>query len=363
MGIFQPLKDLYTKYERWVPIASFILGFCFDMAVLHRVDELAVLIQQAAYIIIAGILITVELQEHLREIHPPKGLGWFWKYREFLLHFMLGTLLNSYTIFYFKSASSFTSLAYILGLVALLIVNEFKRFGNDQSKVHMAFLSLCLVSYLICLVPIILGFMGTLTFVIAVAISVLCLIGYAKMVKPLFTAQPELIHTHVVFPFAAVHVVFVLLYFFHVIPPVPLSISYIGIYHQVEKENGEYKLTYHRSKWRFWEHGDQTYLARPGDTINCFAQIFAPSRFQEQLQVRWLFKDPRQGWLSADAIPIPILGGREEGYRVHTKKANYQPGDWRVQIETRENHEIGRINFTVEADPSSEPREEKFDLR
>ena len=49
---------------------------------------------------------------------------------------------------------------------------------------------------------------------------------------------------------------------------------------------------------------------------------------------------------------MTIVGGREEGFRGVTKKSNYQPGRWRVQIETSEGHEIGWIGFTVEKDES-----------
>ena len=126
-------KGLYQKYERWVPIGSFLLGFIFDSIVLHRIDEPSVIIQQALYIVISSILIAVELVESIREVHPPVILRKVWKYREFLLHFLLGTLLNSYTIFYFKSASGLTSLLFIGILISLLIFNEFVRFGKSQT--------------------------------------------------------------------------------------------------------------------------------------------------------------------------------------------------------------------------------------
>jgi hypothetical protein len=51
-----------------------------------------------------------------------------------------------------------------------------------------------------------------------------------------------------------------------------------------------------------------------------------------------------------------VEGGREEGYRGFTKKTNFQPGHWRVQIETLEDREVGRISFEVVADDSTEER-------
>src|SRR5689334_10234292 len=139
---------LYTRYERWVPIAFFIMGFLFDMSVLHRIDELKVILQQAIYLVVSAVLIGVELQAQVREVAPPRVLVKVWRYREAFLHFLLGTLLNSYTIFYFKSASGLSSFIFIALLISLLILNEFMHFGKAQAKVHVAFWSLCLVSYL-----------------------------------------------------------------------------------------------------------------------------------------------------------------------------------------------------------------------
>jgi hypothetical protein len=42
------------------------------------------------------------------------------------------------------------------------------------------------------------------------------------------------------------------------------------------------------------------------------------------------------------------VGGREEGFRGYGVKTNYQPGDWKVQVETADGREIGRIYFDVE---------------
>src|SRR5579864_211975 len=115
------IKEFYKKHERWMPIAFFVLGFIFDALMLRRIDELMTIIQQAAYLVICGILIAVELIETTRDVHPPRVFVKVWKYREPVLHFFMGTLLNAYTIFYFKSASALTSFVFIFILVGLLI--------------------------------------------------------------------------------------------------------------------------------------------------------------------------------------------------------------------------------------------------
>jgi hypothetical protein len=71
--------------------------------------------------------------------------------------------------------------------------------------------------------------------------------------------------------------------------------------------------------------------------------------------VRWYWKDNRAGWMLQDSIPIKIVGGRQEGFRGYGVKSNYQPGQWKVQVETTDDREIGRIYFDLEIAPE-EPR-------
>ena len=351
------VTGFYQKYLRWIPIVSFVLGFIFDMVMLRRIDEFRTLIQQALYLIIAALLIAVELTEVTREVRPPEFLKKIWKYREALLHFLLGTLLNSYTIFYFKSASALTSFTFIFLLVGLLIFNEFLRFGKSQIQVHVGLLSLCLISYLVSLAPIVLGFIGLGAFLSSVVATVLIFAGYLKLLMPILSQTPAVVKSHLIYPFGMIQVTFVALYFAHAIPPVPLSVPYMGIYHGVEKRaEGGYRLTFTRSAWRFWENGDETFLARPGDTVVCFVQVYSPARFKDELQVRWLYSDEKLGWQSQDVIPLPVVGGREEGYRGVMKKNNYRPGLWRVQVETRDSREIGRISLSIVADDATNER-------
>lgn len=357
------LSDLHKRYQRWLPIAFFLMGFIFDTITLRRIDEPVTIIQQAIYLIIAAGLVFLELIEIAGPIEPHRFLKKAWQYREFSLQFLLGTLLNSYTIFYFKSASAVTSFIFIIVLVALLLLNEFLRFGESQAQVHMAFISLCLISFLQSLFPILLGFIGLVPFLCGLFCSILIFFGFYLIVAKKLNSHPTLINTHVLYPYAAVQSLFFVLYFANAIPPVPLSVPYMGIYHDVKKQNGKYELTYTRPRWKFWQNGDQTFLARPGDVIHCYAQIFSPAKFRERLQVRWLHWDEKQGWQPSDAIALEVTGGRDEGFRTVTKKSNFQTGLWRAQIETTDNQEIGRIKFNVETDDETDPRDTHTELK
>lgn len=358
------LKSTDRRYQSWMAVLFFILGFVFDALVLRRPDEILVIAQQAVYLLLSAVLIALEIREIASgPLEPPRFLAKVWRFREWALHFLMGTLLNAYTIFFFKSASAVTSFALIAALALVLVINEFKRFGRFQTQVHMAIWSVCLVCYAVNLAPLIWGFIGAVPFVsanfVAFALMLVCRAFVARLVKE----APMVLATHVLVPFALVQMIFICLYALRVLPPVPLSASYVGIYHNVEKVEGGYRLTYTRPEEFFWQNGDQTFLYRPGDSLYCFVRIFAPARFKDELQVRWLFDDPKRGWQASDAIPLPIQGGREEGYRGYTKKNNFQPGRWRVQVETIDGREVGRITLHVIEEDPLELRQEKYQIQ
>jgi hypothetical protein len=148
----------------------------------------------------------------------------------------------------------------------------------------------------------------------------------------------------------------VILYFLRLIPPVPLAVQGMGVYHQLEKRGGKYVLSFERPFWKFWETGDQTFLFRNGDPIFFFAKIFSPSRFSDEVVIHWLYQDPKQGWVTSDQVKMQISGGRHQGFRGYSVKRNYQPGSWRVQVETTDGREIGRLYIHIEPDTDTAER-------
>jgi len=67
---------------------------------------------------------------------------WYYRYRIAILSFCLGTLLNMYTLFFFKSSSLLVSFSFLLVMVALLLLNEFGPFQRLGLSFKFALLSL-----------------------------------------------------------------------------------------------------------------------------------------------------------------------------------------------------------------------------
>jgi hypothetical protein len=74
------------------------------------------------------------------------------------------------------------------------------------------------------------------------------------------------------------------------------------------------------------------------------------------VRVRWARRDAKGRWEQSDAIPLRIVGGREEGFGGYAYKQNWSPGDWKVAVETEDGREIGRIRFQILTDEDTTDR-------
>lgn len=353
MGTLNNYKEkallLKSQYEKYIPAAFFALGFAFDLITLGRIDSTLTITSQAAYLLFITWLLGLISLEHYKLLNISERWQKLWKYRHEILHFLFGALLSAYSLFYFMSASLATSLLFMFLLALLLILNETPRLKSLGPTFKYALLTLCYISYWSYFIPVLIGSTGYLSLALSVIATLICLfLIYKWFLKKKMSVSD--IRKNVFFPSGMVLVSFLVLFFLQAIPPVPLSIQYIGMYHSIIKPEGtnKYQLGYNRPLWKFWENGSQSFKAMPGQKIYCFARIFSPSAFDDKVVFHWQFKHPKWGWQSMDRVPIRIIGGRDEGFRAYVGKAKHQPGDWVVKVETTDGREIGRLSFSVE---------------
>jgi len=353
-GGMDRLKLYFSRNERAVATAFFAAGFVFDMLTTGRIDSWLTIGQQALYLAVITVVLLQMLHEQGQPAPEPAAMPaarrWYYEYRGATVHFLLGGLLNLYAIFFFKSSSLLVSFAFLAFLVVLLLANESRRFKSLGLPTKFALLALCLLSYFAYLLPVLAGSIGLLMFLLSMLAGSLPLLGAAWWIRRSAPERFALARRQILLPLGCVLIGFLGFYLFRLIPPVPLSIPFIGVYHAVERTEEGYRLSHERPQWRFWHNGDQEFRAQPGDKVVVFFRIFSPSRFADQVQVRWYWRAGAGvgGWALQDTIPIGIVGGREQGFRGYGVKSNYQPGRWKVQVETTDGREIGRIYFDLE---------------
>lgn len=347
-------KDLYKKHESYVPAFFFSLGFLLDVLTLGEIDDLGNILMLGFYVAISLFFLGYEYskKEVTEESHP--YLQTLFKYKTDIFHFILGAMLSAFTLFYFKSGSVANSFFFLMIMAFLLILNELEVFQEKGIIIRTCMTMLCFVSYLIYIIPILFGEVSSLIFYLALIIAFFCSAG-AFFFLTKYNQNQEQNLKELFIPHCLVLICFFCLYSFKVLPPVPLSIKYVGIYHNVTKTEFGYQTQDLKPWWKFWHNGDQDFTARQGDRVYIFTNIFAPGGFAGEVYLRWM-KDTEDGYVTSDRIPIKITGGRDKGFRGYAYKKNYTAGDWLIKIETADKLEIGRISFTIKKDKSSVKR-------
>ena len=211
-------KAFYRDHEPACTVALFVAGFLFDTIAVGRIDKLHNIIHQASYLSLCALFTSLELRERHGGFTPPERFKTAWRYHAGATHFMLGTLLNIYTLFYFKSASMGASFLFLLILARLLAVNELKPFESSGTLLRMTLFSLCLVSYFTYLVPTLMGRIGALPFLGSLLGASACVAALTWRLNARLPENRAEVRKHVVLPFAAVAVLFAVLYFTKVIP-------------------------------------------------------------------------------------------------------------------------------------------------
>jgi hypothetical protein len=350
------LWELYQAHEVRFEIGFFIAGFIFDILFISEVDDPFAILQQIAYLFLIGSCLHYEVLFDAKKWVPSSRIVRIWDYRNLILHFSLGSLLNLYSLFYIKSASLLNSLLFLVVMLAIILANELPIVKKSTVGLKAALFAICLFSFFSILFPLALGYVGWLPVGLSIAsTSGIFYFQFRSLNRHLSDSKTASQLT--IAPGGSVLILFGLFYFMGWIPPVPLSVVEQGIYHDVKKTNGIYFLSTENPWWKFWNSGDQYFQARTGDHVYYYAQIYSPARFSDEVFVHWSHRMTNGEWANSDRIPLKIAGGRKEGYRGYAVKANYQPGEWRIQIKTGHGQEIARIYFDVFSTDTSEPRE------
>jgi hypothetical protein len=338
----------------WKHLAFFTAGFVFDAFMIRRIDDEKILIQQGLYLLLSGILLAYVAgrREQAHRWSTPA------------LHFMLGTLLNAYALFYVRSGSGLAAILFFVVIAALLVVNELPSVRKLGPVVLYGLYSFCLTSYFAYLYPVLIGRIRWWMFVLAVITSTVPLVLVARFHHK-HTSDRRQVLRHAVAPALAVQVLLLVVYALHLIPPVPLSLMEIGIYHDVARQaDGRYRVSYVTpSFWKIWQDDDSEFLTRAGDRAYTFFRVFAPRGFRDEIRVAWLFKQPGGGWTAAGDVPIAVTGGRDNGYAGFSYKQNARPGDWRVLVTSVDGREIGRQTFVIREEAPNAVRQMTEALR
>jgi len=351
--ITRKAKALYEKYERHIGIALMALGFTVDNLTLKRIDLLFDNLVLFIYLIIAItsiVLINAYASGRLQytfmhTLHPWLTIP---------MQYAFGGLFSGFFIFYSRSASFIASWPFLLMLAALLVGNELARTKYARFTFQITAFYTALFSFSIFYIPVLTKHIGAGMFLLSGIASLLCISAILLLLKNLAHERFQKSQRSVIISIVIVFSLFNVMYFTNIIPPIPLSLKAIGIYHSIERSNSGYSAYAEAPKWyKFYHDTSQIFHRYGNEPIFVFSSVFAPTDLKTPIFHQWsLYDEKSRIWITKDRLSFSIVGGRDGGYRGYSYKQSVQPGRWRVDVVTKRNQLIGRITFTVITDGS-----------
>ncbi|HEU4684988.1 MAG TPA: DUF2914 domain-containing protein [Nitrospira sp.] len=351
--------------KRFMPAVFFLSGVTYDSLTLTRIDRLQDNLILLIYLLLLGILIVLTGRlgidplvdgEQAASLSPVAR--WVLRSRSYYpmaSQFLLGGLFSAYTIFYSRSATLTGTAVFFAVLVILLVANEFLRDRLSNLRLLISLYAIVCFAFFTFFLPVMTGLMNAAVFLAGAALS---MVVTARVVHLIYrnnedrSRREALLVTAPAFALIGLLVGF---YFLNWIPPVPLSLKFGGLYHEVKKSGDRFELSFEKQWYQFWKRSDSVFPA--GEPIYCFTAVFAPVALNTTIYHHWYVR-PEGGarFLHADRIPVKISGGREGGYRAYTFKQRLDPGDWLVDVEAEDGRIIGRVSVTVENQGDRQPQ-------
>lgn len=354
----QTWQDLFDRYERWAFSGSMLIGFIVDGLTLTRIDlwfdnlvlffYLAVAIMGMAITNLYdtgvwrgtpdGVRLLHRIPSYARALSP------------FLMQYAFGGLLSGFFVFYSRGASFFTSWLFLALLFGLLVGNEFFRTRYQQFAFQAGILFFVLYSYMIFFVPIVIGTMGAWVFLVSGAVSVGSMGILLYSFSYLMPATRQQLRTAIAGSVGGIFLIMNALYFLNILPPLPLSLKETGVYQEITRTDGGYRVLGEERPWYAFLLPRTTIHLVPGKPVYFYSAVFAPTRLTGiRIVHHWQYFDETAGdWKSRSRIEYAIRGGQDGGYRGYSQKMSVEPGLWRVRVETTRGQVVGEMRFRIE---------------
>ena len=350
------MRNWFARYERPVSSLSLIGGFVFDAITLKRVDLFWDNFWVVAHLVIVAaciILINREENEGSEAVFDSKDPAklHFWLVN--ILQFFFGGLLSTFIVFYFRGAVLAVAWPFILVLIAAFIANESLKQHYTRISFQIAFLFLSILLFAIFFVPVLLHQIGPAVFLMSGGLSLIVLLLFLWTLRAFAAERFKKSRGTILGLIAGIYAVVGALYFFNLIPPLPLSLQDAGIFHSIRRStSGDYTVTLeHQTTWdAILEYVDiyPAYHAIADTSMYAYSAVYSPVSFNTQIIHEWqLYDDATKKWLTQATIPLSVSGGRENGYRTYSVFSASASGKWRVNVKTASGQLIGRMSFHV----------------
>ncbi len=350
--LLQFFSRIYRLVSRhWLTVA-FLAGFVTDLILLDEIDDVFDNIVMLVYVVLATfslILFYVAVAE--------RGPRWLterlYRVTPIVMQYAFGGLLSSMLIFYGRSGDLVASAPFLMLIVGAIVINELVTKKSERLLYNLSLYFIGILSYTVLVVPVFLGRTGDGVFIASGILAVVLTMLVIKVLKFIIPNFLTMQKRSIVFAVGSLYVVFNTLYFFNMIPPIPLSLTQLEIYHRVEKlPTGDYQIVRETKSWLEtipWY--PLTINLDASRSLACFARVYAPTDLTTMIRHQWSWQNAAGEWEKRAPISYQIFGGNEAGYRGFTVITNVTPGVWRCSVENARGQVLGRQTFTVVSQP------------
>lgn len=343
---FTSVRQFVRRHERLLSIVGMGVGFLLDNAALKEINGFRETLLLTFYFFSTGLLI---LAIHLADTREHPGLKKSRPWLVLALQIIIGSWYSAFLVFYSHSASLSASWPFLVILFFLFAGTEVFKTYQDRLAYQNALYFFAIFTYATAVVPLALGSIGTTEFLVSGIVSAVLFAGFFWFLYVLGPARLKGAAKRVVSVVAVVYVLINIFYFAHLLPPLPLMLRDIGVYHSVTKEGDTYTAEGESVSFLSRFFGNEVIHIVQGEPAYVFSAVYTPIAIKTNLIHRWERYDGSQKkWVTVSVVSYPVEGGRDEGYRGYSELPNIFPGEWRVSVETPGGALIGRIAFTVE---------------
>ncbi|MEK7604255.1 MAG: DUF2914 domain-containing protein [Patescibacteria group bacterium] len=344
-AIFQWIKE----HEHRLSVVAIIAGFIADNILFTRIDVGHTHFVFAAYTIACFIAIPLHHWIDSR-VNRGRFLTRFNLLFVLVIQVALGGFLSGLVIFYGRSAVLGSSWPFILFITLVFLGSEYFHHYHERLVFTSVLFFFVLYSYALFAVPIYTHTLDAVTFVFS---GLAALVVFRLFTGMLRTFAPDRFWSNVWRIRMGVFLVVVgmnTLYFTNILPPLPLSSTAAGIYHQVWHVPDAYIAKREPPPWTVEYLGfPPTLHITPGETVYAYSAVFAPTALTTTVAHHWQWHDPeKEEWMTRAVISYEILGGSDGGYRGYSKMKPAEAGRWRVRVETADGRLIDQLPFIIE---------------
>lgn len=333
--------------QHWLTVA-FLLGFITDYILLNRVDDLFDNLVLLFYAVLASMSLML-FYAGIAERGPQFFYNFLKKFAPILMQYAFGGLLSGMLIFYGRSGDWLASWPFYLLIITVVVGNEFIGKRSDKLIYHLILYFIGIFSYVVLVIPVLLGKMGDAIFILS---GLIALAWVTFVVQALFRIIPNFMTLNtkrVIVALGGVYIGINVLYFTNAIPPIPLSLTKLEVVQSVNRiADGDYRIETEDHPWYTDLPFFYPTLHPVGGSIACFARVYAPTNLSTQIFHRWEYQDENGSWREQFRLGYPIAGSNEGGYRGYTILQNYRSGMWRCSVETERGQVLGRGVFKVD---------------